>query len=226
VGIFFGGAWSSSCNQFMETLVEVYDKQVEEKGISFEIVYVPTTLPGHPPDDEASFKDLLSTMPWLAVPLHRKAIHKKLTRRFQVRQIPVLVLVDADSKTVTHIIEYADSDNFAGDFFAGDFFAGFPWARERHANIKQVLGETFLKSDSTEVSIDELNGKYIGVLFSPTWHWQCPRFQQKLEYTYEKLKVEGKQFEIIDMVCLVLLFVLVHISFPAFCIFHNVRAIV
>jgi hypothetical protein len=54
-----------------------------------------------------------------------------------------------------------------------------------------MLGETFIKGDGKEVSIDELKGKYIGVLFSSVWHWQCGRFQQMLEYTYEKLKGEG-----------------------------------
>lgn len=172
VAIFFGAAWSGSCKQFMEPLVKVYNKLVEEKGKSFEIVYVPASVPGRPPEDEASFKELLSTMPWLAVPLHRKATHKKLTRRFQVRQIPMLVLLDAAGKTihrditpaVTHIIEDPEGDTFAEQF---------PWSEKRHSNIKEMLGETFLKGDGTEVSINELDGKYIGVLLSATWHWQC-----------------------------------------------------
>jgi thiol-disulfide isomerase/thioredoxin len=201
VGIFFGAAWSGSCKQFMEPLLKVYNKLVEEKGKSFELVYVPATVPGRPPEDEATFKELLAQMPWLAVPLHRKGTHKKLTRRFQVRQIPMIVLLDADGKTihrditpaVTHIIEDAEGDAFADQF---------PWAEKRHTNIKEMLGDTFLKGDGTEVSINELGGKYIGVLLSASWHWQCRRFQQMLEYMYEKLKGEGKQFEIIDMVSL------------------------
>jgi hypothetical protein len=183
----------------MEPLLKVYNKLVEEKGKSFELVYVPATVPGRPPEDEATFKELLAQMPWLAVPLHRKGTHKKLTRRFQVRQIPMIVLLDADGKTihrditpaVTHIIEDAEGDAFADQF---------PWAEKRHTNIKEMLGDTFLKGDGTEVSINELGGKYIGVLLSASWHWQCRRFQQMLEYMYEKLKGEGKQFEIIDMV--------------------------
>jgi hypothetical protein len=67
----------------------------------------------------------------------------------------------------------------------------FPWSDKRHTNIKSMLGDTFLKGDGTQVSIDDLKGKYIGVLFSAVWHWQCRRFQQMLEYTYEKLKGEG-----------------------------------
>jgi len=207
VAIFFGAAWSGSCKAFMDPLVKVYKKLVDELGKSVEIVYVPATVPGRPPEDEASFKELLSLMPWLAIPLHRKATHKKLTRRFQVRQIPMLVLLDAEAKVVhrditpavTHIIEDADGDTFAGQF---------PWAEKRNSNIKDLLGDTFLKNGEkgadgevaiSEVSINELDGKYIGVLLSATWHWQCRRFQQMLEYMYERLKGEGKQFEIIDM---------------------------
>jgi nucleoredoxin len=180
------------------SLPQVYKKLTEEKGKSFEIVYVPATVPGRPPEDDKSFKELLAMMPWLAVPLHRKAVHKKLTRRFQVRQIPMLVLLDQEGKTthrditpaVTHIVEDPEGDTFADQF---------PWSEKRHTNIKQMLGDTFLKSDGTEVGINELEGKYIGVLLSATWHWQCRRFQQMLEYLYEKLVAQGKNFEIIDM---------------------------
>jgi len=200
VAIFFGAAWSGSCKQFMTPLVQVYKKLIEEKGKQLEIVYVPATVPGRPAEDETSFKELMSMMPWLGVPHHRKSVHKKLTRRFQVRQIPMLVLLDADGKTihrditpaVTHIVEDHDGDTFADQF---------PWAEKRHSNIKDMLGESFVKSDGSTVSISELEGKYIGILFSATWHWSCRRFQQMLDYMYEKLKSEGKAFEIIDMVC-------------------------
>jgi thiol-disulfide isomerase/thioredoxin len=199
IGIFFGAAWSGSCKQFLDPLVKVYKKLTEDKKKKFEIVYVPATVPGRPPEDEQSFKELMEIMSWLAVPLSRKAVHRKLTRRFQVRQIPMLVLLDSEAKTihrditpaVTHIIEGEDGDSFAEQF---------PWDEKRQTNIKSMLGGVFLKGNGSEVSINELEGKYIGVLFSATWHWNCRRFQQMLEYMYEKLKNEGKAFEIIDMV--------------------------
>jgi thiol-disulfide isomerase/thioredoxin len=201
VAIFFGAAWSGSCKQFLPPLVQVYKKLVEEKKKSFEIVYVPATVPGRPPEDDKSFKELMSVMPWLAVPLHRKAVHKKLTRRFQVRQIPMLVLLDSKAKTVhrditpaiTHIVEDADGETFADQF---------PWTEKRHTNIKEMLGKSFIKGDGSTVGIQELDGKYVGVLFSASWHWQCRRFQQLLEYMYEKVKSDGQPFEIVDMVCL------------------------
>ncbi|EKX40274.1 hypothetical protein GUITHDRAFT_88850 [Guillardia theta CCMP2712] len=198
IGVFFGAAWSGSCKQFMQPLVQVYKKLTEEKKKSFQIVYVPATVPGRPAEDEASFKELMSMMPWLAVPYHRKATHKKLTRRFQVRQIPMLVLLDTEGKTihrditpaVTHIVEDHDGDSFADQF---------PWAEKRHSNIKNMLGSHFLKGDNSQVPLSALDGKYVGVLFSANWHWQCRRFQQMLEYMYDKLKQDGKPFEIVDM---------------------------
>ena len=87
VAVFFGAAWSGSCKQFLQPLVTVYKKLTDEKKKSFEIVYVPATVPGRPAEDEASFKELMSLMPWLGVPHHRKSVHKKLTRRFQVVQV-------------------------------------------------------------------------------------------------------------------------------------------
>ena len=198
VAIFFGAAWSGSCSQFMKPLVQVYKKLTEEKGKQLEIVYVPASVPGREADDEESFKKLMSEMPWLGVPHHRKATHKKLTRRYQVRQIPMLVLLDADGKTihrditpaVTHIVEDPDGDTFADQF---------PWAEKRNNNIKEMLGKEFVKADGSTVSMSELDGKYIGILFSASWHWTCRNFQRMLDYMYEKLKGEGKAFEIIDM---------------------------
>ena len=78
VAIFFGAAWSGSCKQFIPPLVEVYKKLVEDKGASFEIVYVPVSVAGRPRDDEESFEELVALMPWLAV--DRKSVHKRLTR--------------------------------------------------------------------------------------------------------------------------------------------------
>ncbi len=106
----------------------------EEKDKNFEIVYVPVTVSGQPADDETSFKELMSMMPWLGVLHHRKKVHENLTQRFQVRQIPMLCLLDADDKTiprditlaVMHIVEDADGDTFAEQF---------PWAEKRHSNI-------------------------------------------------------------------------------------------
>jgi hypothetical protein len=45
-------------------------------------------------------------------------------------------------KQVTHIVEDPEGDSFADQF---------PWAEKRHTNIKQMLGDTFLKSDGSEV---------------------------------------------------------------------------
>ena len=199
VAIFFGAAWSGSCKQFMTPLVQVYKKLTEELNKELEFVYVPATVPGRPAEDEASYKELMSLMPWLGVPHHRKATHKKLTRRFQVRQIPMLVLLDAEGKTVhrditpavTHVVEDVKGDEFAQEF---------PWAEKRQNNIKQMLGETFVRGDGNTVSINDLDGKYIGILFSANWHWQCRRFTQMVESMYDQLKSQGKPFEIIDMV--------------------------
>ena len=110
----------------------------------------------------------------------------------------MLVLLDADGKTihrditpaVTHIVEDPDGDTFADQF---------PWAEKRNNNIKEMLGKEFVKADGSTVSMSELDGKYIGILFSASWHWTCRNFQRMLDYMYEKLKGEGKAFEIIDM---------------------------
>ena len=179
VAIFFGAAWSESCKDFIPPLVEVYKKLVEDN--SFEIVYVPVSVAGRPRD---SCQEL---MPWPAVPVHRTSVHKRLTRRFQIRQIPMLVLLDRHGETIHRDISPAVIVD------GGD---RFPWTEKRHTNIKQMLGDSFIKGDGSSVSIEELDGKYIGVLFSASWHWTCRRFQRLLEYTYENVE---QPFEIVSV---------------------------
>ena len=88
VAIFFGAAWSGSCSQFMKPLVQVYKKLTEEKGKQLEIVYVPASVPGREADDEESFKKLMSEMPWLGVPHHRKATHKSSRAAIRCDRFP------------------------------------------------------------------------------------------------------------------------------------------
>ena len=187
VAIFFGAAWSGSCKQFIPPLVEVYNKLAEEK--SLEIVYVPVSVAGRPRDDEESFEELVALMPWLAV--DKRSVHKRLTRRFQIRQIPMLVLLDAQGETVHRDISPAITKIVDG---CAEYADLFPWSEK--LNIKQMLGESFVKGDGSPVSIDELGGKYIGILFSAGWHWQCRRFQRLLEYTYENVE---QPFEVVSM---------------------------
>lgn len=65
-----------------------------EKDEDFEIVFVSTD------NDHASFDSYFSNMPWLTLPFGDQII-KKLTKYFDVKGIPCLVILDPDGKTIT-----------------------------------------------------------------------------------------------------------------------------
>lgn len=39
--------------------------------------------------------------------------------------------------------------------------------------MKEMLGDVFVKGDGSQVSVKELDGKHVGILFSMGWHYQC-----------------------------------------------------
>merc|ERR1711988_823135 len=71
----------------------------------------------------------------------------------------------------------------------------FPWIPPTFADITTNL--TLVKNDGSEVPYSALQGKTIGIYFSAHW---CPPgrgFTPQLAKTYEKMKEQGKEFEII-----------------------------
>lgn len=95
VGIYFSAWGCPACGAFTPVLVNTY-AQLQQAGKSFEVVYVSL---------EASSEDMFAymtdfAMPWLAVPFG-SAKAEALTRRYDVRWIPTLIVVDGEGKTIS-----------------------------------------------------------------------------------------------------------------------------
>ncbi|KAG8377974.1 hypothetical protein BUALT_Bualt08G0089600 [Buddleja alternifolia] len=98
IGLYFSAEWCSPAAKFTPKLVSVYQKINQQLTINghhnFEIVFVSSD------HDQTSFESYFQTMPWLALPYGDPNI-KNLTKYFDVRGIPSLVILGPDRKTVT-----------------------------------------------------------------------------------------------------------------------------
>uniref|UniRef100_A0A0D6R0U7 protein-disulfide reductase n=1 Tax=Araucaria cunninghamii TaxID=56994 RepID=A0A0D6R0U7_ARACU len=97
VGLYFSAQWCFPCQKFTPRLISVYNKLKDTlKGDEgFEIIFISSDR------DEASFFTYYETMPWLALPYGDEK-SRELSRYFDIRGIPSLVIVGPDGKTVTN----------------------------------------------------------------------------------------------------------------------------
>ena len=88
VGVYFSAHWCPPCRGFTPVLADVYNK-VNASGKVFEVVFVSCD------NDDASFKNYLASMPWIALPFGNE-LSNQLSDRFNVSGIPRLVLLLPD----------------------------------------------------------------------------------------------------------------------------------
>lgn len=92
VGLYFSVNSFWQCHEFTPKLVEVY-KKIKAKGENFEVVLISLD------NEENDFKQVFETMPWLALPFKDKSC-EKLVRYFELRALPMLVIIGQDGKTL------------------------------------------------------------------------------------------------------------------------------
>lgn len=144
IGIYFSAHWCPPCRGFTPKLASVYN-EIKEAGKDFEIVFVSWDR------DEESFKDYHGEQPWLAVPYASSDEKDKLGEKYQVRGIPSLVLLEADTgNTISDKGRTLIDDHGAG---------GFPFTTERLEEAKKEAKE------KKEASLKELADlKFLGSL--------------------------------------------------------------
>ncbi len=95
IGIYFSAHWCPPCRTFTPHLVQVYN-ELQEAEKPFEIVFV---------SSDRTEKDMMSymketKMPWLAV-RHRSQQAESLAKRFNIRGIPSLIIVDEKGRLLS-----------------------------------------------------------------------------------------------------------------------------
>ncbi|GJM92878.1 hypothetical protein PR202_ga09384 [Eleusine coracana subsp. coracana] len=93
VGLYFSAHRCAPCIKFTAKLAAIYSN-LKGKAEDFEIVYIPMDK------EEDGYLQSCSDMPWLALP-YDGAPSRELARYFNVQEIPMLVVVGPDGKTVT-----------------------------------------------------------------------------------------------------------------------------
>jgi nucleoredoxin len=182
VALYFSAHWCGPCRGFTPQLAAQYKKLTGELGKSFEVVFVSSDK------DQASFDEYYAEQPWLALPFEARDLKASLSKKYKVQGIPTLVIVDGKtSELITRDGRSAVMQDPSG--------AAFPW---KPPTLWEALGEDFL-SQQGDVSIDEIKGpgKVIGLYFSAHWCPPCKAFTPLLAETYNKVRANGKQLEII-----------------------------
>ena len=166
IGIYFSAHWCPPCRGFTPDLKKFYETYKDSK--KFEIIFASSDR------DENQFRDYFhGEMPWLAVPFEDRARKSQLEKKFKVKSIPTLVLLDKDGNLITtNGREGINSMNAADQF---------PY---REPTLKDILPKIVFQKNGEEklVSPDE----YILLYFSAHWCPPCRGFTPKLADWYEQ----------------------------------------
>ena len=176
--IYFSAHWCPPCRGFTPVLAEFY-KKLHAKRQDFELVFVSSDR------DQKSFDEYYGEMPWLGLPYPLRDLKEKLSKKFNVRGIPTLVVLDKEGNFITA----KGRDQVAGDPEG----ANFPWVPQ---TLDELLGTKFVSKGNVP-SERTLKGKVFGLYFSAHWCPPCRGFTPKLAAAYTALKEQHPDFEIV-----------------------------
>jgi len=125
VGLYFSAHWCGPCRYFTPLLAKCYE-ECKKQGKKFEVVFLSSD------QDDDSFKSYFADMPWLALPYSQRALKELVSKAFEVRGIPTLVLLDPKTG------EVITKDGREAVSTGAEFF---PWTPERLAAGKRAAAE-------------------------------------------------------------------------------------
>ncbi|KAJ0966163.1 hypothetical protein J5N97_027301 [Dioscorea zingiberensis] len=197
IGLYFAANWYSKCEIFNPVLAQVYG-QLKEQGSKFEVVFVSSD------EDQSSFEQFHSKMPWPAVPFNDLQSKRGLTERFRIEGIPSLIILNPNGELmctdgVEVIYRYGCQ---AYPFTPERMIELEAEEKARHASqtLEKLLGingRDYVESHKEQVSVSNLEGKTVGLYFSANWSLPCAKFTSRLVSIYGILKEKNKDFEIV-----------------------------
>jgi len=128
-------------------------------------------------------------MPWLALPFADRERKEALSKKFKVRGIPTLVILDADGTTIT-----TDGRSVVTDDPTG---AAFPW---KPKPLSELLGDPTLAFEGkggAPVPAADLVSKHLLLYFSGHWCPPCRGFTPTLAENYKTYKAAGLELEVV-----------------------------
>eukprot|EP01052_Picozoa_sp_SAG31_P009150 SAG31_NODE_476_length_15154_cov_24.796878_4_plen_279_part_00 len=93
IGLYFSAHWCPPCRSFTPKLCTWYKKHAARLGL--EIVFVSSDKA------ECSYDEYRKIMPWPALPFHARTSQGALKRRFAIKGIPSLVILDRHGRLIT-----------------------------------------------------------------------------------------------------------------------------
>lgn len=191
VGLHFFTTSYRACTLFTQKLREVY-KKLKENGENFEVVFIPLD------DEEESFKKELESVPWLSLPLKDKTC-AKLIQYFELSELPTLVIIGPDGKTLHPNAAEAVEDHGVDAYpFTPEKFSELDEiakAKEASQTLVSVLvsgdQDFVIHKDGKKIPVSELEGKTVLLYFSAHWCPPCRAFLPKLIEAYHKIKAQN-----------------------------------
>jgi len=170
VGLYFSAHWCPPCRGFTPKLADIY-KDLQSAGKAFEIVFVSSDR------DEDSFNEYYGEQPWTALPFAARDCKAALSKKYKVKGIPSLVLLDAKGEVITTEGREAVMEP-----------ENFPWVPP---TLGETLGKVEIVTKTGTTSLKQLQAagtEHLLLYFSAHWCPPCRGFTPKLAATYAKLK--------------------------------------
>jgi nucleoredoxin len=111
LALYFSAHWCPPCRGFTPELAAWYTTKKASAGKTMDLIFVSSDK------DEASFNEYLSEMPWKALAFSDRATKERLSKAFNVKGIPTLVVIDKEG----NIVEASARGKVSNDP------DGFPW---------------------------------------------------------------------------------------------------
>ncbi|XP_023523830.1 probable nucleoredoxin 1 [Cucurbita pepo subsp. pepo] len=197
IGLYFSVYGHETCDDFTPLLVDAYKKLKEGKQ-NFEIVLISLD------DEDDDFNEAFKTMPWLALPFKDEKC-QKLIRYFELSDIPTLVIIGQDGKTLhpnaAELIEEHGTDAYPFNPEKLEKLAEIQKAKLESQTLESLLvrGENnfVIGKNGAKIPVSELVGKNILLYFSAHWCPPCRAFLPKLIEAYNEIKQKDKEFEVV-----------------------------
>lgn len=197
IGLYFSASWCGPCRQFTPIFAKAYEELLA-KG-DFEVIFISGD------EDEESFDQYFSKMPWLAIPFSESAMRDELNKLFEVNGIPHLVILDGNGKVLSddgvQIIRVYGVEAYP---FTPEKMKEIKDKEEedrRNQSLRTLLvthsRDFLISNDGNKVLVSELEGKMVALYFCVSSFRSCREFTPKLMDIYKKLKEIGENFEVV-----------------------------
>merc|ERR1719502_1555400 len=142
VALYFSAHWCGPCRGFTPQFAKAYTAALQAKGM--EVVFVSSDR------SQEDFEGYHKEQPWLALPYADRSKKNAISKKFKIRGIPSLVILDgATGETITTDGREKISSDPSG--------TDFPW---RPPSFWECLGSEFLQGMEGEtVDVDEIKGE-------------------------------------------------------------------